>query len=308
MIVPRSRKVSSAGLILAPPERKGKLNEDPCLESRSGLLYRITLMCFIASYALAFGWELLHLWAGRAWLRWLAVASGLAGLVAHTLYLVANQPPLMWQFGWMLFVAWVLAIFYLTGAVHYRRMTWGLFVLPLVLGLVAVGVLLGQPPDEQRGLLRDEQSTHRLWGPLHAFLILLATVGVCVAFLASLMYLIQSHRLRTKALPGEGMRLLSLERLEAMNRRAIVLAFPLLSAGVIAGGVLILMGSELVGWSDPRVVSTIVLWIVFAVLMYLRFGYHLRGRQVALMTIAAFVMMLCCLILAHPLRQVGEGP
>lgn len=270
---------------------------------------RISLFCFFASYSLALALELAHLWAGRAALRWLAVACGSAGLLAHTLYLVAHQPPLFWQFGWMLFVAWVLAIFYLTGAVHYRRQAWGVFVLPLVLGLLAVGVLLGRPPDDQRGLLRDAVvSPAQLWVPVHVVMILLATVGVCIGFLASLMYLFQARRLRTKALPGQGLRLLSLERLEAMNRRALVLAFPLLSAGVLTGVVLIARGSDLVRWTDARVVSTLILWIVFALLLYLRLGHHLRGRQVALMTIAAFIMLLVSLVLTHPLRPSGGVP
>jgi ABC-type transport system involved in cytochrome c biogenesis permease subunit len=272
------------------------------------LLHRVSLMCFLASYTLALALELFHLRLGRPALRWLAVAAGSAGLVAHTLYLVAKQPPLIWQFGWMLFVAWVLAIFYLTGAIHYRRQTWGVFVLPLVIGLLAVGVLLGLPPDDAPRPRDELLSPDRLWERVHAGVLLLATVGVCIGFLASLMYLIQAHRLRTKALPGQGMKLLSLERLEAMNRRALLLAFPLLSAGVIAGAVLIAQGSESVGWTDARVLSTLVLWTVFALLMYLRIGHHLRGRQVALMTIAAFVMLLVSLILSHPLRPGGSAP
>ena len=71
---------------------------------------------------------------------------------------------------------------------------------------------------------------------------LLAAVGVCVGFLASVMYLVQAQRLRAKIPPGEGMRLLSLERLEAMNRHAINLAFPLLTAGEIG------LGKEEVGF------------------------------------------------------------
>src|SRR5207302_8483344 len=131
--------------------------------------------------------------------------------------------------------------------------------------------------------------------------ILLATVGVCVGFLASLMYLIQARRLRTKTPPGQGLRLMSLERLESMNRRAIILAFPLLTAGMIAG-VVLMLDSDLVGWTDPRVLGTVVLWAAFAVLLYLRYGRHVRGRQVALMTIAAFLLLLCCVAISHPLR------
>lgn len=264
---------------------------------------RVTTLCFLASYGLALALELLHLWVGRAAVRALALTAAAAGLVAHTLYLYNRQPPLIWQFSWILFVAWVLAVFYLCGAIHHRRQSWGVFVLPLILGLLGLGLLFGPPPPEAKGLWQEEP--HKLWGRVHAVLILLATVGVCIGFLASLMYLIQAHRLRTKAPPGQGLRLLSLERLESMNRRAIVLAFPLLTAGMIAGVVLIAQGSDTVGWTDPRVLGTLVLWCVFAVLLYLRFAQHLRGRQVAFMTILAFLMLLCCVVITHPLRQGG---
>jgi ABC-type transport system involved in cytochrome c biogenesis permease subunit len=190
--------------------------------------------------------------------------------------------------------------------VHHRRLSWGVFVLPVVLGLLGLGVLFGTPPPDVRGLWQPELlSAHKLWAPVHAVLILLATVGLCVGFVASLMYLFQARRLRTKAPPGQGLRLLSLERLEAMNRRAIVLAFPLLTAGVLAGVVLLYRGSNAVTWHDPRVLSTMILWLAFALLLYLRFGYHLRGRQVALLTIMTFVVLLCCVALSHPLPQ-GE--
>ncbi len=264
---------------------------------------RVTTLCFLASYALALALELLHFWLGRASVRWLALVAGAAGLVAHTLYLIARQPPLIWQFSWMLFVAWVLAVFYLEGAIHHRRLTWGLFVLPLILGLLGLGLAFGTPPADAKGLFQEQLlNPHDLWRPVHTTMLLLASVGVCIGFLASLMYLFQARRLRTKSLPGRGLRMLSLERLETMNRRALLLAFPLLTAGMLAG-VVLLFDSDTVGWGDPRVISTIVLWGVFAVLLYLRFAQHLRGRQVAMMTIMAFVMLMCCLAIAHSPRQ-----
>lgn len=273
---------------------------------------RITVLCFMASYVLALLLELLQLWLGRFYLRVLALIAGFAGLIAQTLYLYSRRPPLVWQFGWMLFMAWILAIFYLCGAVQHRRFSWGVFVLPLLLGLLALGLALGTPPPEARGLVQAELvSTDRFWIALHIGLILLATVSVCIAFLASVMYLFQSHRLRTKTPPGEGLRLLSLERLEDMNRQAIILAFPLLTAGILAGMALMLQGNQAVSWMDLRVLSTNSLWLVFALLLYLRYGYHLRGRQIAFLTIVAFVVLLCCLALTHPLphpdRPQQEG-
>ena len=268
-------------------------------------MLRVTTFCFLASYALALALELFYLRVSRPVVRVLALLAGLAGLLAHTLYLYSRQPPLIAQFGWLLFVAWALAVFYLCGAVHHRRLSWGIFVLPLVIGLVVLALLFGQPAPGDRGLWQHTyEAPHRLWGPVHAILILLATVGVCVGFLASLMYLLQAHRLRAKTLPGQGIKLLSLERLESMNRRAIILAFPLLSAGMLAG-LLLMLDSDLAGWADPRVLGSLVLWASFVLLLYLRYGRHIRGRQVALMTIVAFLLLLCCLALSHPLRQ-GE--
>src|SRR5262245_14994725 len=268
----------------------------PGSDGRASML-RVTLMCFLASYALALLLELLFLRVSRPVVRVLALLAGLAGLVAQTIYLYANQPPLIHQLGWMLYLAWILVVFYLSEAVHHRRQSWGVFVLPLVLGLLGLGLAFGPTPPDVKG----PTQLAGIWGPLHAVLILLAAFGVCVGFVASLMYLIQTYRLRTKVLPVEGLKLWSLERLEAMNRRAVVLAFPLLTAGMFAG-IVLMIDSDLVGWADPRVLSPVVLWLVFVLLLYFRFAQHVRGRQAALMTIAAFVLLLFCLILSHQPR------
>jgi ABC-type transport system involved in cytochrome c biogenesis permease subunit len=267
---------------------------------------RVTVVCFLASYLLALGLEVWHLWRPRPVFWVLALAAGSAGLVAQTIYLAVQQPPLAWQFGWMLFTAWILTIFYLFGALHHSRLAWGVFVLPVILVLVALGALgsfLDPPPRDLRFLTVDWLS----FQTVHATLLFLGTIGVCVAFLASLMYLIQAHRLRAKMLPGQGLKLLSLERLEEMNRRAITLAFPLLTIGMLIGAVLMFV-ERLPGWADPRVISFFVLWLALAVLLYLRYGYHLRGRQVALLTILAFGLLLCCLTLSHPVGQGASPP
>src|SRR5262249_31477986 len=141
-------------------------------------------------------------------------------------------------FGSLLFLAWIVAIFYLYGALHHRRIAWGLFVLPLVLGLVGLAELFGRVPpsgDEFWPLRLLSFEGERFWVDVHLLLLVLAAVGICVAFVASVMYLFHARRLRSKALPGRGPKFLSLERLEAMNRRAILAAFPLLTAGVVVG-------------------------------------------------------------------------
>lgn len=259
---------------------------------------RVTIVCFLASYTAALALELAYQLRPLPLVRWLALAFGAAGLLAQTIFLAVPRPPLIWQYGWMLFLAWVLTIFYLVGSVHHRRLSWGLFVLPLVLGLVGLGAAFGRPADSAHLSSENVLSIPRAWQQIHVWLLLLAAVGLCVGFLASLMYLVQAHRLRAKTLPGHGLRLGSLERIEAMNRRAIVLAFPLLTAGMVVGLVLMFQ-KHLSGWTDPLVLASVVLWLTFAVLLYLRFGYHLRGRSAALLTILTFVLLVGCIALPH---------
>lgn len=270
---------------------------------------RITLFCFEASYLVALVLEILHLLWPRPLARLTGMAFGGAGLLAHTLYLLYQQPSLSSPFGSMLFLAWILAVFYLYGSVHHRKVSWGLFALPLVLGLVVLADWHRVPLESNGGILNlDVPRGERFWGLVHGALLLLAAVGVCVGFIASLMYLIQARRLKAKVPPGEGLKLLSLERLEQMNRRAITLAFPLLTAGVLVGLVLMFHqpGKWFGDWTDPRILSTVVLWVVFAILLYLRYGYHLRGRRVALLTILAFGLLLLTLASTHTTATGGN--
>ncbi len=264
-------------------------------------LEKITVFCFGASYLVALVLELLRLFRPHPLLRLIGLAFGFAGLVAHTLYLMGHNPPLASQFGSLLFLAWILVIFYLYGTMHHRASAWGVFVLPLICILVGIAAV------SERGTMESEEGElYWFWRWAHVGLLVLGAVGISVAFLASLMYLVQAHRLKAKALPQKGLRLLNLERLELMNRRAINLAFPFFTAGVLVGVILLAKSASNVAWHDPKVLAAGLLWVVFAILLYLRYGQHLRGRRVALWTIAAFTLLL--VTMAWPHLSAGGGP
>jgi ABC-type transport system involved in cytochrome c biogenesis permease subunit len=269
----------------------------------------ITVFCFAASYGVALALELWHQWRPRPVLRLIGIGFGAAGLLAHTIYILAQPMSLALPMGSLLFLAWILAIFYLYGSIHHYRQAWGLFVLPLVLGLIVLGVsVTGERGGEQT--LWHDFAGPNFWGWIHGMLLLLAGVGISVACVASIMYLVQVRRLQTKAAPGQGMRMMSLERLEAMNRKAILWAFPLLTLGLIVGIALQLhLGHFLSGWDSPKILSTLGLWVVFAILIYVRYGAHARGRQMALLSLLAFAVMICALLApVHPFAPGGGGP
>jgi ABC-type uncharacterized transport system permease subunit len=274
-------------------------------------LDRVSILCFAASYAVALVMELIHVLWPRPLVRVIGLTFGVAGLVAHTLYLAFQPPLLSSQFGSLLFLGWILAVFFVYGSLHHRRLSWGIFVLPIVLALVVVAGIEQHSPHSETPWLETIGSLRgiRFWRLLHYALLLLAAVGVSVSFIASLMYLVQARRLRTKVMPGGRLRLLSLERLEEMSRRGINLAFPLLTAGVAIGAFLMVQNQRTSRTEaiDAKVMGSILLWLVFALLLYLRYGLGQRGRRMALVTIAAFVLLVVTLTSAHPLMR-GVAP
>jgi ABC-type transport system involved in cytochrome c biogenesis permease subunit len=271
------------------------------------MLDRIEIFCFAASYGVALVFESLQwLFGPSKWQRVVGLIFGAAGLFAHTVFVIHHGLPLQSGASTLLFLSWILAIFYLVGSLHHPRLTWGVFVLPVVLGLVLVAKAAfhadtAAPPTPQRLWA---------WAWLHVALLVLGSVGLCVGFVASAMYLVQSWKLKHKSPPGEGVQLLSLERLETMNRRAITLAFPLFTGGLIVG-VALLVGTDQLSWLDPKVVVTGLFWLVFGLLLYLRYGLQLQGRRMAVWTMIAFAIMLLAYGIqfiwpsAHP---SGGGP
>jgi ABC-type uncharacterized transport system permease subunit len=252
----------------------------------------ITQFCFGLSYLTAFGLELYGSARSIRWGRAVGAFFATAGLLAHTIFLAYQQPTLASPYGSLLMLAWVFAVFYLYGILHRNPYPWAVFVLPLVLALIALSFVF---PDVRHDRWFVGES---FWGMFHGVLLLLASVGITVGFLASAMYLVQIWRLKRKLNPIGGMRLLSLERLERMNRRAINLAFPLLTVGLLLG--LWRAPHDNAEWSAPKIFSTLGLWLVGALLMYLRYGAHLPGRRLAQFTLLAFALMLIALLTSHP--------
>src|SRR5947207_2014763 len=105
-------------------------------------MWHVTVFCFLASYLIAFALELGRLWGRSSISRFVMIGFGLAGFLAHTLYLLnrsqeTHLPPLLAStHDWMLVLAWVLALFYLFLAVVQKDLAVGMFALPVVLLLV----------------------------------------------------------------------------------------------------------------------------------------------------------------------------
>lgn len=279
------------------------------------MIDRLSIICFAGTYALALAAELARL-VVRAPIRWY-VATGLTALAwlvqtAYLANLALKEPmaPVASAFGSLMLLSWIVALIGLYLIVRSpRQVAVGVFVLPLVLGLV-VGAGLFAP--RQSGWL-DRDRTIRLWGAVHGIFLTGGAVFTCVAFFAGLMYLAQMRRLKAKRPPRTGLALPSLEQSERINRGAIALAFPLLTFGLLIGVILSLatrheaslaLGAptHVIRWTDPKVLSALGMWLVFAVLLHARFRPAMRGRSMMVLTIVAFAFLVFTWVGVEALR------
>jgi HemX protein len=269
----------------------------------------ISFVCFGASYLLAFLFEVLALYWPQRINRWLRRILAAGGTTAHFLYISRNALPLQGGHSVLLLVSLILSIYYLSGTFHYPRTAWGLFVLPVILGLVAIARV--QPSSLQALALPPDQGQH-VWIWLHLILLLLGMVGLSVAFMASLMYLVKWSQLRHKRGLSAAVTVPSLERLETVHHRAVTAAFPLFSSGLALGLLLVLQTGRM-PWSDPKVVSAALLWCSFCLLLLVRYLLHVRGRWVALLTVLAFLLMIATVLVpqflgsSHPTSAANGG-
>jgi len=262
------------------------------------MLSGINMLCFSASYAVALGLEVFGLWT-RVRLRRVALltmASG--GVFAHTWYLgrrVAETPtaPLASHQDWYVLAAWALAVIYLAAKFYYRQSSMGLFLLPAVLGLLGASRFAATVP------LATFQAP-RVWGRIHGLFLMLGTVAVLLGFVAGVMYLVQSYRLKHKLRTSQHLRLPSLEWLERVNSRSLGAAALFVGGGFFTGVLSRLAHTgdqNFVPWTDPVVLTLggMMAWLTAAEVFRLAYPTSRRGRKVAYLTVAAFVFLLLAL-------------
>ena len=276
----------------------------------------VQVFCFTASYLIAIVGEVAGLWFRIPWRRPLVIGVTLAGLAAHTWYLgrraiAVPTAPLASSFDWFLAAAWLVVVVTLLFWFYFPRSPAGLCLLPVVLALIGASQFASTS-------LPASVQVPRFWGRAHAVCLMLGTVGMVCGFLAGVMYLWQSYRLKHKLPPGERFRLPSLEWLERVNSRSLGISTLLVGVGFLTGvlGRLAQGGEQgIVPWTDPVVLSlaAMLAWLLTAEIFRLLYPAARQGRKVAYLTLAAFVFLLIALASValldqgvHPEMHVGR--
>lgn len=267
----------------------------------------ITVTCFVSSYLIALALELTRPWF-RIPARGVVIRGfTIIGLTLHLLFLILRANPaggspatglLAGWFDWSLLLAWGLAACYLFLLLRRPHTAVGAFLLPPVLALIGLAMFFRDATPFSR------VEATGIWRSVHGLSMLLGSVAVLLGFLAGLMYLTQSSKLKHKRAGSGGLRLPTLETLQKLNRRCLFFSTGALAIGLVSGVVMNLNRWGYVDWTERGVLSSgvLLLWLLAATLFEWFYKPARQGRKVVYLTLASFVFLVLAMsgVLSSP--------
>jgi len=185
-------------------------------------------------------------------------------------------------------LAFLLMVFLLAIYVKYKATAPGLAVFPLVF-LLTLSAASGAEPTAPA---LTPFFVSREWLYTHVALVLIGYCALLLSFIASLLYLLQERNLKRKGPQGMWSRLPALATIDEIGYRCLVWGFPFMTLGLIAGSVL---AEARVGpryFLDPKILLSIVMWVLYTVLLYTRWSAGWRGKRAAYLATFAFAAAL----------------
>jgi ABC-type transport system involved in cytochrome c biogenesis permease subunit len=129
---------------------------------------------------------------------------------------------------------------------------------------------------------------------LHIALLLAAYAALFVSLLASLLYLIQERRLKSKQ-PSLADRMTWLPPLETTDQialKSLLLGLPCMTGGLLIGS---LVAQETIGASyflDPKILLAFAMWLAYCGMIFIRRHSGLRGRRAVYLSSFVFLVVL----------------
>jgi cytochrome c-type biogenesis protein CcsB len=199
---------------------------------------------------------------------------------------LAGHIPLSNMFEYAAAMSWMAVLSFGILLWKYRKLVIGVFVAPVVFGLVVAASML--PKDLSKQLVPALQS---YWLTIHVSLAALGEGAFAVACAVSIMYLV-TRRLIQRGSPVAG-RLPSLELLDEINHRAVAIGYPLFTIGALFAGAIWAHNAWGAFWSwDPKEVGSLIIWLFYTGYLHARLQRDWRGPRAAMMSILGFVMTL----------------
>jgi ABC-type uncharacterized transport system permease subunit len=242
----------------------------------------------LSLYGVGLIYALAALWGGRQVLTRITMPAVGLGMTFHFVALLENAmlshtwtPSSMHEMESLL--AFLLVVLFFVIYARYKATAPGLAVFPLVFLLTASAAFGATPSDRSVPLFVSAQ-----WIYMHVALILFGYSALLFSFIASILYLLQERTLKSKTPGGFWSRLPALATIDEIGYKCLIWGFPFMTLGLIAGSILAeaRFGSKY--FADPKVLLSILMWVVYTVLLYTRWSAGWRGRRAAYMATFAF--------------------
>lgn len=252
-------------------------------------------MGLLAGATVLYGYHFLSKRASFSFYATLLTGASFLLLTASVgLHSSAAEGSRLWGPYSMVLMAWALVLVYFVVEHLIRLKVYGTVLVPVALVLLVIAQILGAgarvtPPPAADQLLLDN------WRVIiHVVLIVLANAGFLIGAAASAAYLGLEGQLKQHHTSTLFKRLPSLGQTDLVARRAVVFAFPAYSAGLLLGILRAMETNVTSWWVDPRIMLSGVVWVIYAVYLFLHYARNLSARTAARIALvgAVFVMLL----------------
>ena len=166
--------------------------------------------------------------------------------------------------------------------VRYRTVTPGILIFPAVF-LLTFAAAVGKNP-----IAFSSPTLPKPWIAVHITLILAGYAALLFSLAACVLYLLQERGLKAKSRLAIS-RLPALDVIDQIGYRSLLLGFPFMTFGLLTGVVLAQAEYGPAFMADPKILLSLLMWVVYIVLLYTRWSAGWRGRRAALLASAAFV-------------------
>jgi ABC-type uncharacterized transport system permease subunit len=180
-------------------------------------------------------------------------------------------------------LAFLIMVVFMIVYLIYKTTSPGIVVFPLVFLLTFIAATGQQPlvltPVAAKG-----------WLAAHILMIFAGYALLFLSFGASLLYLLQERALKSKVSTGMFARLPALQVIDDIGFRLLMLGFPFMTLGLVLGSVVAESTYGRVDFLDPKILLSVLMWMVYLIMVYMRLSAGWRGRRAALLASMAFAV------------------
>jgi len=183
-------------------------------------------------------------------------------------------------------LALIIAMIFTVLFVRYRTASPAAFIFPLIFLLTFTSAITQHPVAFSR-------SFHNGWIVFHVCMLLLGYAMLFLSFVSSLLYLVLSRQIKLKQTSSWASHMPALQEIDELGYKALLLGFPFMTVGLLAGAVVAQEHYGATYFTDPKVLLSLLMWGIYLLLLYTRWSAGWRGRKAAYLASVGFVVSVC---------------